>query len=114
VITSDDRAAVTAFPELQRLIDLRAAPWVWLPSIRDGDLVEVHGVLTWPGGWADAVRVRFTTDAKALRADHTGGVVWSVEGTLVDVLDGLTALPAPSERGAPRLVKGTAPDLWTP
>lgn len=114
VITGDDLNAVAAFPELQRLIDLRGATWTWLPSTRDGDLVEIRGVLAWPGGWADALRLRFTTDAMALRTDRTGGVVWSVEGTLVDVLDGLAALPAPFERGAPRLVTGSAPTLWTP
>jgi len=115
LIGGNDRAAVAAFPELQRLIDLRDASWIWLPSIRDGDLAEVHGVRTWSGGWADAIRVRFTTDAKGLRTDHAGGVVWSLEGTLLDVLDGLAALPAPDERGAPRLVKCSAPrDLWTP
>jgi len=67
----------------------------------------VHGVRTWPGGSADAIRVRYTTDAKGLRVDYVGGVVWGCEGTLDDVLDGLIALPAPDEPGAPRLVKGT-------
>ena len=65
-MNGNDRAAVAAFPELQRLIDLRDAPWTWLPGIRDGDLVEVHGVLAWQGGWADAIRIRYTTDATAL------------------------------------------------
>jgi len=113
-VNGNDRAAVAAFPELQRLIDLRDAPWTWLPGIRDGDLVEVHGVRAWPGGWADAIRIRYTTDATALRIDSTGGVVWSLEGTLAEVTDGLTDLPDPNELGAPRLVKGTAPNLWTP
>ena len=58
--------------------------------------------------------MRFTTDAMGLRADHAGGVVWSIEGTLVEVLDGLTALPAPFERGAPHPANGAAPTLWTP
>lgn len=115
MISGNDRAAVAAFPELQRLIDLREGSWTWLPSIRDGDLVEVHGVRTWPGGWADAVRVRYVTDAKGLRTDYTGGVVWSLEGTVAEVLDGLITLPAPNDRGAPRLVKGSAPrNLWRP
>ncbi|MFL6141751.1 MAG: hypothetical protein ACJ72N_07765 [Labedaea sp.] len=40
--------------------------------------------------------------------------MWQREGGLVDVIDGLMELPAPNESGAPRLVRGTAPRLWTP
>ncbi|MEO6090760.1 MAG: hypothetical protein ABIQ18_47425 [Umezawaea sp.] len=102
-----EKQAVAAFPELCRLIDLRDEGWAFLATERDGKVVEVHGVRTWPGGWADAIRVRYTTDAKGLRTDYAGGIVRGREGTLDDVLDGLIALPAPDERGAPRLVKGT-------
>ena len=109
-----EAAALAEFPELRRLIDLREAGWVFLPGFEDGELIEVHGVRTWPGGWADGIRVRYTTDAAALRVDHDGGVVWQREGTLCEVADGLLALPPPSAPGAPRLVKATGPLVWTP
>ncbi len=110
-----DSAAVSAFPALQRLIDLRdGGGWLWLPTVVDGRMVEIHGVRTWPQGWADALRVRSATDAAALRNDHTGGIVWQRDGGLMDVVDALVALPAPGDRLAPRLVIGRAPTLWTP
>jgi hypothetical protein len=113
-MTPEDQAAALAqFPELQRLIDLRDAGWLFLPTIADGEVIQVHGVRTWPEGWADAVRVRYTTDAAGLRNDHTGGVTWQREGTLTEVVDGLIALPAPSGRLAPRLVIARGPMLWT-
>ena len=71
-----EAAALAEFPELRRLIDLREAGWVFLPGLADGELTEVRGVHTWPGGWAEAIRIRYTTDAAALRIDHDGGVVW--------------------------------------
>ena len=109
-----EAAALAEFPELQRLIDLREAGWVFLPGFADGELTEVRGVHTWPGGWAEAIRVRYTTDAAALRIDHDGGVVWQREGTLCEVADGVLALPPPSAPGAPRLVIATGPLAWTP
>lgn len=109
------RLALAEFPELQRLIDLVGAGWVFLPTVVDGVVTEVHGVHAWSGGWADAIRVRYTTDAKAIRVDHDGGMVWQHEGTLHGVVDGLVALPAPDTPGAPRLVKGSVRlRLWTP
>jgi hypothetical protein len=112
-VTPEQAAALSAFPELQRLIDLRDAGWMFLPTIEDGQLVEVHGVRMWPEGWADAIRVRYTTDAVGLRNDHAGGITWHLEGTLAEIVDGLIALPAPSDRLAPRLVIGRGPMLWT-
>jgi hypothetical protein len=108
-MTPEQAAALTEYPELQRLIDLRGAGWMFLPTVVDGELVEVHGVRTWPEGWADALRVRYTTDAAGLRNDYTGGVTWQREGTLAEVIDGLIALPAPSDRLAPRLVIARRP-----
>ncbi|MCU1682467.1 MAG: hypothetical protein JWQ81_3206 [Amycolatopsis sp.] len=112
-----EAAALAAFPELRRLVDLRdTGRWTFLPECdADGELIEVRGVRTWPGsGSADALRVRYTTDAAGLRCDDVGGVVWRREGTLADVVDGLVSLPAPDAPGAPRLVKATAPTLWRP
>ena len=45
---------------------------MFLPGFADGELTEVRGVHTWPDGWAEAIRVRYTTDAAALRIDHDG------------------------------------------
>lgn len=112
-MTPEQAAALTEYPELQRLIDLRGAGWMFLPTVVDGELVEVHGVRTWPEGWADALRVRYTTDAAGLRNDHTGGVTWQREGTLTEVIDGLISLPAPGDRLAPRLVIARRPLPWT-
>ena len=110
---SDLEAATLAeFPELRRLIDLREAGWVFLPGLEDGEITEVRGVRTWPDGWGDAIRVRYTTDTAALRTDHDGGLVWQREGSLVEVVDGLLTLPPPSEPGAARLVRATEPMLW--
>jgi hypothetical protein len=84
--------------ELQCLVDLGAAGWRWLPPVHDdeGELFEIRGVRTWPGGWADALRLRDSTDAKAVRCTPLGTVMWSREGTMQDVVDGLLGLPAPS------------------
>lgn len=109
-------AALAAFPDLQHLLDLRDAGWIFFPRTdRDGELVEVRGVRTWPGsGSADAILVRYTTDAAALRTDDDGGIVWQREGGLAEVVEGLVLLPPPGTPGAPALVKATGPLLWTP
>jgi hypothetical protein len=112
-VTAADSLA--AFPELRRLADLLDAGWSFMPiQDSDGELVEVRGVRTWPdSGSADAVMVRYVTDAAALRTDHAGGMVWQREGTLAEVVDGLLALPSPGAPGAPRLVRGRVPSgLW--
>lgn len=103
------------FPQLRRLVELCAAGWVFLP-IRDGvgKLTELRGARTWPGGYADALRLRYVTDAAAIRCDHAGGMLWQRTGTLIDVTDGLLALPAPHHPGAPHLVTATLERLWTP
>ncbi len=112
--SSIEAAALAEFPELRRLIDLREAGWVFLPGFSGGELIEVRGVRAWPDGWADGMRVRYTTDAAALRLDQDGGAVWQREGTLCEVVDDLLTLPPPSAPGAPRLVTATGPMLWTP
>ncbi len=109
-----DRAALAAFPQLRGLIDLREAGWVFLPGFEDGEITKVRGVRTWPDGAADAIGVRYTTDAAALRTDHDGGIVWQREGNLVEVVNGLLTLPPPSAPGAPRLVTATHPLVWIP
>ncbi|GLZ34101.1 hypothetical protein Lesp02_62880 [Lentzea sp. NBRC 105346] len=110
----DIETALAEFPELQHLIDLVHAGWVFLPSMADGVVTAMHGVRMWPGGWTDAVRVRHTTDAKALRSDYDGGLVWERSGSLADVVHALIMLPPPGTPTAPRLVTGTAPKPWMP
>jgi hypothetical protein len=105
-------APLAEFPELRRLVDLLRAGWQFLPVSSGGELVEVRGVRVWPDEWVDAITVRFTTDAAGLRRDRSGGVVWERAGDLSDVVDGLLALPVPSDLAAPRLVLRTSPLLW--
>jgi hypothetical protein len=111
-------AALTAFPELRHLLRLDAAGWTWMPPSVDeaGHVVEVHGLRLWLGQPdVDALRVRGPGDARALRCDPDGGLLWECEGTLGDVVDGLLHLPPPGSPYAPRLVLGSAPaDLWMP
>ena len=107
-MTSSQREALAEFPELRRLIDLRTAGWVFLTSSVDGEMTEVRGVRMWPQAWADALRVRYTSDAVAVRCDHSGAITWRAEGTLTEVVDGLISLPTPGDRLAPRLA------IWTP
>ncbi|MFT7835592.1 hypothetical protein Q5530_05525 [Saccharothrix sp. BKS2] len=115
MLTQNEYLAFGAHPELRRLATLRdSGPWVWLPTARNGEVVELHGVRTWTGGYADAVRVRTATDAAAVRTDDTGGLLWQREGGLAEVVDALLELPPPDAPTAPRLVKGVGPGLWTP
>lgn len=114
-LTTDDQAAVTTYPELWRLIQLRAGgQWFFQPVLVDGELELVTGARVWAGQWSDAIAIRDLGDAKGLRCDPAGGEVWKREGGLVEVIDGLVELPAPDDPRAPRLVKGRAPELWTP
>ncbi|PRX48697.1 hypothetical protein B0I33_104515 [Prauserella shujinwangii] len=101
---------------LDRLAVLREAGWQFLPVIDEGgELTELRGVRAWPTGHADALLVRDATDAAGLRCDANGGVVWQREGGLPEVIDGLLTLPPPDAPGAPRLVRGRAPNgLWVP
>lgn len=112
---SATEAALAAWPELRKLADLRAANWIFFPKLDpDGDLTQINGLRKWPGGRADVIRVRYTTDAAGLRGDRAGGVLWQGEGTLADVVDELLRLPTPGTVGAPALVKGSKSWLWTP
>ena len=107
-------AAVAEFPELERLVDLRNAGWRLSPVHgTNGEITSVLGVRSWPGCWTDVIGV-YVTDAQGLRCSPAGELVWDDTGGLVEVVHGLLALPAPDERGAPQLVRGSAPKLWTP
>lgn len=117
--TDDARtAALAAYPTLRNLLRLDAAGWTWMPPPLDeeGRPLEIHGVRFWPDQPdVDALRVRGEKDARAIRSDPAGGLLWESEGTLADVVDGLLHLPPPGSPYAPRLVIGAAPkDLWLP
>lgn len=108
-------AALKAYPELELLLYLDAAGWHWMPPPLDdeGRVVEIHGVRTWPGDPdVDALRIRSSTDGRAIRMGPDGALTWEREGTLADVVEALIGLPPPSSPFAPRLVIGSAPSDW--
>lgn len=91
-----DDDALAVFPELARLADLCDTGWSFTPAHDDaGKLLQLNGVREWPGGHVDALRVRFVSDAAAMRCDQHGEVLWTSEGTLADVVDGLMGLSPP-------------------
>lgn len=109
------RAAVAAFPELERLVELRHAGWRLTPVHgTNGEITSVLGARSWPGCWTDVIGIRYVTDAQGLRCNPAGERVWERTGSLVEVVDGLLELPVPDTGNAPSLVLGTAPTLWTP
>lgn len=112
--SSADRVAVRLYPELRRLISLRDQG-DWQFFVRKDEMIDLlAGFRIWPLGWTEAIAIADRDDAKAYRCDPAGGVVWGREGGLAEVIDGLAALPAPGEPGAPRLVRGPANRLWVP
>lgn len=111
-MTSDRTAE---FLELSRLDELRIVGWSFHPVFnRHQQLTEVRGVRTWPDGSADALLVRYISDAAAVRVDPAGSLTWQYDGGLVEVIDALLTLPVPGSADAPHLVLGAAPQLWTP
>ena len=108
------QAALVAYPELRRLVELRDGGWFFQVVQVGGELELLAGGKSWPEGWSDAIAIRDVGDARAFRCDPAGGEVWSLEGGLVEVVDGLVELPGPGEARAPRLVRARGPRLWTP
>jgi hypothetical protein len=114
-MTTAHRAAIEAYPQLGRLLDLKASgPWVFRLGKVGEALTVLLGYRVWPDGWSEAIAIRNDDDVRAFRCDSEAAEVWAREGTLAEVLDGLLELPAPDTPGAPRLAKGTAPKLWIP
>lgn len=114
-LTTADRAALSVYPQLRRLVDLReGGGWFFQPVRVQGTLELLAGARMWPDGWSEALAICGLGDARAFRCDPHSGIVWQREGSLIEVIDGLLELPAPDQPGAPRLVKATAPQLWTP
>ena len=110
----DNATSLRAFPELRRLVEVSPG-WKFFPVVEEGVLVEVKGVHVWsPSNWSDAILVRNTNDAGALRNDAEGYMVWRAAGGLVEVIDELVTRPAPGARLASRLAIARGPALWTP
>lgn len=110
-----ERATLLVYPELHRLIELKATGcWLFQPIYLTGGIELVAGSRAWPGGWSEAIAIRNINDAKAFREHPAGGTVWNREGSLVDVIDAMTDLPPPGACGAPSLVIAQTPSLWTP
>ncbi|MEO6089152.1 MAG: hypothetical protein ABIQ18_39170 [Umezawaea sp.] len=108
--------ALSVYPVLQRLVDLEAAGWTFVHRSDALGVSRVDAFRAWPGGWLDCLRVLSATDSMGIRTNggEPPGLLWERVGELGDVVDGLITLPAPVERLAPRLVRGAAPQLWTP
>lgn len=114
-------AAVSLYPDLQRLIDLKVAGWIFQVQ-EDGDVITaVKGMRLWRaqrGTWADFLGINNETDSVAVRLTPNKERVWSYEGTMVGAIDRLIELPHPEATTAPRLVLGGPPvsvgRLWQP
>jgi hypothetical protein len=110
--------AVRLFPELARFALLPAAGWRFASIVENGQpacLVGWHNLTEatdalWIYNRADCLAVRFLADVPGA----SGGIVWDHTGGLASCVEELLALPDPSDRTAPRLVKAHAPSLWTP
>jgi hypothetical protein len=108
--TVTDAEAVRLYPELANLIALRDAGWKFLPvTTQEIGLVELDGFRAWPDGVTDGLRIYSATNVLGIRTLPTEppSIVWERTSSLSDVVNGLLALPAPSDRLAPRLVIAT-------
>lgn len=75
--------------------------WVHLPSGSDELLIFMH---VHDDSSVDILAIQGEDDALAERTNPNGDPVWRHEGTLVEVIDELRAVPRPGEPNAPRLV----------
>lgn len=115
LLVVSDAATTARYPELGQVVLLRDAGWKFHHHTVAGELVAVDAYKLWPGGWRDAISVRTSTEAVAVRirladAGAPPEIVWERTGTLAEVVDELLVLPMPGVRTAPRLAIGYAPD----
>lgn len=123
--TPSQADAVRMFPELAKLAVLPKAGWRFRPIFDNQHSASEGGELASIVGWrnlaeaTDALWIYDRTDCRAVRlldgaAGAPSGIVWDHAGDLASCVGELLALPAPDARSAPRLIKVTAPPLWTP
>ncbi|WP_199750197.1 hypothetical protein [Amycolatopsis sp. WAC 04169] len=107
---------MTGNRSLRKLIDLRStAQWSFFPVVTAGEVTEIRGVRAWVYGWADALLVRHSSDAAALRVNPDDEIVWQQDGGLAEVVDRLNELPPPKSSHSPSLAIGHARRLlWIP
>lgn len=109
--------ALRRYPELQQLVTVREAGWVFRPiQDEDGPLEGIAGSFS-RDQYTDAIFIfdrTYVSAARVLDDAYGGGCVWSKEGSnLQEVVYELLGLPEPGEPGAPSLVKRSSL-LWTP
>jgi hypothetical protein len=116
VDTEATAAALSVYPVLKRLVDLGSVGWMFVHRSDEHGVAQVDAFRGWPDGWLDCLRVRSATETMGMRTNggEPPGLTWERVRDLGDVVDGLITLPAPGDRLAPRLVRGVAPQLWTP
>lgn len=113
---NDQDAALAAFPDLQRLIDMRDAGWHF-KLVAGPEGAEVKGLYVWQTTnqpWGDMIQIRDENDAAAIRLNPLRDMVWQYEGSMVGAINALLELPHPDSANAPHLVIGTLRELWTP
>ncbi|MGB3438669.1 MAG: hypothetical protein WBA97_07925 [Actinophytocola sp.] len=114
-VTSAD--SLRLYPELQQLLDVREAGWVFrLIQDEDGPLEGIAGSFS-RQQYTDAIFVFDRTNVSAARVladENGGGCVWSKQGSgIQEVVFELIGLPEPGQPAAPSLVKRSSL-LWTP
>jgi hypothetical protein len=116
VVSASTEAALTAYPELQRLIDLGEAGWTFVHHEDVAGVTQIDAFWSWPSARLDCLRIHGATNAMGLRTNGTDPpqVVWELTGGVAEVIHELTTLPPPGNRLAPNRPAGTAPRLWTP
>lgn len=55
--TEVSAVALSAYPVLQRLVDLEAAGWTFVHRSDAVGVSQVDAFRAWPGGWLDCLRV---------------------------------------------------------
>jgi len=108
--------AVRRYPELQSLITMRDAGWVFRVMVEGDKHVGIAGSFS-REQYTDALFIFDRTNVSAARVldeSYGGGCVWTKEGSdLQEVVYDLLSLPEPGAAGAPSLVARSSL-LWTP
>jgi hypothetical protein len=110
---------VARYPEVQFLIDIRNAGWIFQLHNFDSEPALV-GYRNWPAH-IDAVWIFDRNRCVGIRSvddapGWVGGTIWQYQGDLATVVYEILGLPQPSERFAPSLIlpKTESSIFWTP